>query len=173
MLAEKKESRMKRRTAGLLSLVCLAVAGASPAPEAPKLADQIRGRWRLVSIESRDEPTKDWEHRYGSSPLGYIWYGADGWMSVQIGKMPRPRFASGKDLSPTPEEGNEAYLGYVAYFGTYTVDEAARVVTHHVEGSLWPGYVGTDQRRPATLERDRLTLTDGKTFRVVWERVRR
>jgi hypothetical protein len=52
------------------------------------------------------------------------------------------------------------------------VDEAAHAVTHHVEGSLNPSYFGTAQLRPATLEGDRLTLSDGKTFRVVWERVR-
>jgi hypothetical protein len=91
-------------------------------------------------------------------------------MSVQIARMPPPRFASGKDRSPTPEEGREAYLGYVAYFGKYSVDETTRVVTHHVEASLMPSFVGTDQRRPATLEGNRLTLSDGKTFRVVWER---
>jgi hypothetical protein len=162
---------MTHRSRALVPLVFLAAAVASPAP--PKLADEILGRWRLVAIESRDDPSKGWEQRYGASPLGYIQYGSDGFMSVQIVKMPRPRFASGKDRSPTPEEGRDAYLGYAAYFGSYTVKEGSRTVVHHVQGSLWPGYVGTDQRRPATLEADRLTLSDGKTFRVVWERERR
>ncbi len=52
------------------------------------------------------------------------------------------------------------------------MDEKAGVVTHHVEGSLRPSYLGTDQRRPAKLEGDRLVLSDEKTFRVVWERVK-
>jgi Lipocalin-like domain len=172
MLSEKRSLEMNRRTAALVSVLALSGAGVAPAPDPPKLADQLLGRWRLVSIENRDDPSKDWELRYGSSPVGYIAYGADGRMSVQIAKMPRPKFASGQDTSPTPEEAREAYLGYSAYFGTYTVDEAARVVTHHVEASLRPSYVGTDQRRPATLEGNRLTLSDGKTFRVVWERAR-
>ncbi len=163
---------MNWRIASLLALLGFSGAGVAPPPASPKLADQILGRWRLVSIENRDDPSRDWELRYGSSPVGDIAYGADGRMSVQIAKMPRPKFASGQDTSPTPEEAREAYLGYVAYFGTYTVDETARVVTHHVESSLRPGYAGTDQRRPAALEGDRLTLSDGKTFRVVWERVR-
>lgn len=166
---------MNRRTSALVAILAccsLGVSGAAPAPAPPKLADQILGRWRLVSIENRDDASKAWERRYGDSPVGYIAYGPDARMSVQISRMPRPKFASGKDDAPTSEEAREAYLGYVAYFGRYSVDEAARVVTHHVEASLRPSYVGTDQKRPATLEGDRLTLSDGKTFRVVWERAR-
>ena len=59
----------------------------------------------------------------------------------------------------------------MAYFGRYSVDERTGVVTHHVESGLWPDYVGTDQIRPAKLEGERLILSDGKTWRVVWERV--
>jgi hypothetical protein len=163
---------MNWKTAVLLSLLGLSGAGVAPAPGPSKLADRLLGRWRLVSIENRDDPSRDWERRYGTSPVGYIAYGPDGRMSVQIAKMPRPKFASEKDESPTPGEAREAFLGYVAYFGTYSVDEASRVVIHHVEASLRPSYAGSDQRRPATLEGDRLTLSDGKTFRVVWERDR-
>jgi lipocalin-like protein len=156
----------------LVPLAFLAAVVVSP-PARPKLADEILGRWRLVAMESREDASKDWERPYGETPLGYIQYGSDGFMSVQISRMPRPKFASGEDLTPTPAEGRDAYLGYAAYFGSYTVDGSTRTVIHHVEGSLWPGFVGTDQRRPATLDGDRLTLSDGKTFRVVWERVRR
>ena len=163
---------MTRNSRAFLPLVCLAAAAAASPAAHPKLADEIRGRWRLVSIESRDDASKEWERRFGDAPIGYIQYGSDGFMSVQIGKMPRPQFASGKDRSPTPEEGRDAYLGYVAYFGTYSVEESTRTVVHHVQGSLTPGYVGTDQQRPASLEGNRLTLSDGKTFRVVWERAR-
>ena len=164
---------MTRRLRAFLPLGFLAALSVSSPAAPPKLADQILGRWRLVSIESRDDPSKDWEQRYGPTPAGYIQYGSDGFMSVQIVKMPRPQFASGKDRTPTPEEGRDAYLGCVAYFGTYSVEEETRTVIHHVQSSLAPSYAGTDQRRPATLEGDRLTLSDGKTFRVVWERVRR
>ena len=100
-------------------------------------------------------------------------YDGTGHMMVEFEKMPPPsKFASGDDWNPTPEEARAAYAGFVAYFGTYTVDETAHAVTHHVEGSLNPGFLGTDQVRPAALDGDRLTLSDGKTYRVVWERLR-
>ncbi len=140
---------------------------------AVSLKERLLGTWRLVSIENRDAPEKAWEKRYGENPRGYIMYDATGHMAVQIEKTPPPsKFASGDDWKPTPDEARAAYLGYVAYFGTYTVDEKAGAVTHHVEGSLRPSYIATDRVRPATFEGDRLILSDGKTFRVVWERVR-
>jgi hypothetical protein len=148
---------------GLLAL-------ASPAPT---LQEQLRGTWRLVSYERKESEGADWTRRFGDDPKGYIMYDGTGHMMVEFEKMPAPsKFASGDDWKPTADEARAVYLGYIAYFGTYTVDEKAHAVTHHVEGSLNPGYYGTDQLRPATLDGDRLTLSDGKTFRVVWERVR-
>jgi hypothetical protein len=140
---------------------------------APSLKERLVGTWRLVSIESRESPEEAWQKRFGDQPRGYIMYDATGHMAVQIEKTPVPaKLASDDDWKPTADEALRVYLGYLAYFGTYTVDEAASAVTHHVEGSLRPSYAGTDQLRPATFEGDRLILSDGKTFRVVWERAR-
>jgi hypothetical protein len=153
----------------LASILSLALLASPP----PMLHEQLRGTWRLVSYESSKTEGKDWFKRFGEEAKGYIMYDPTGHMMVGFEKMPPPpKFASGDDWNPTADEARAAYLGYVAYFGTYTVDEAAHAVTHHVEGSLNPSYFGTGQLRPATLEGDRLTLSDGKTFRVVWERVR-
>ena len=65
-----------------------------------------------------------------------------------------------------------AFTGYVAYFGTYTVDAAKNVVIHHVEGSLKPSFIGTDQPRPFILAGDHLIIGDDKTWRRVLERVK-
>jgi hypothetical protein len=137
----------------------------------PSVKQRIVGTWRLVSVENRDSADQPWEKKFGDSPKGLIIYDAAGHMAVQFEKMPPPpKFASGDDWTPTPEEARGAYLGYLAYFGTYTVDEATETITHHVQGSLRPSYLGTDQVRPATFEGNRLILSDGKKFRVVWER---
>ena len=155
----------------LASMLGLVVFAAPPPP--PTLRDQLQGTWRLVSYERMEKGATEWSKRFGEGPKGYIMYDGTGHMMVEFERMPPPpRFASDDDWTPTADEARTAYLGYIAYFGTYTVDEAARAVTHHVEGSLNPSYFGTDQLRPATLEGGRLTLSDGKTFRVVWERVK-
>ena len=154
----------------LVPVFSLVVLGAPPSP--PTLRDQLQGTWRIVSYERRENAEEAWSKRFGDGPKGYIMYDGTGHMMVEFEKMPPPpKFASGDDWTPSPDEARAAYLGYIAYFGTYTVDEAAHAVTHHVEGSLNPSYFGTDQLRPATLDGKRLTLSDGRTFRVVWERV--
>ena len=49
---------------------------------------------------------------------------------------PRRRRAGDK---PTGDEAKAALDGHVAYFGTYSLDERARTVTHHRHGSVQPG----------------------------------
>jgi hypothetical protein len=34
----------------------------------------------------------------------------------------------------------------LGYFGTYTVDEAAKTLTYHIEGSTFPRWDGTDRK---------------------------
>jgi hypothetical protein len=65
--------------------------------------------------------------------------------------------------------------GYVAYHGTYTVDQRARTVTHHQLGSLGPsGRATTDVIRSFQLQGSRLVLTtnDQPPILLTWERVK-
>ena len=73
-------------------------------------------------------------------------------------KAHRPLFASGDQGVGTSEEMSAALGGYVAYCGTYSVDETARVVTHSLTMSLFPNWVGTEQRRHVVFNGDQLTL---------------
>jgi hypothetical protein len=80
--------------------------------------------------------------------------------------------------SATPAQALAAVHAYIAYFGRYTVDASRQTVTHHVEGSLSPDYVGTDQARPYILRGDTLEIRvteGGWRFRrvLVRERERR
>ena len=95
----------------------------------------------------------------GADPLGQLTYDGDGRMAVQFGRRGRAPFASAEMRGGTAEEMKAAFHGYVAYFGTYTVDEAAGTVTHAVEGSLFPNWEGQEQVRRYRLEGNRLTLT--------------
>jgi hypothetical protein len=47
----------------------------------------------------------------------------------------------------TLEEGKAVVQGSIAYYGTYTVDEASKTVTLHVEGSTVSALNGTNQKR--------------------------
>jgi hypothetical protein len=134
-----------------------------------RLAARLVGTWRVVSYVDTD-PGGKVTYPYGEHPAGYFIYDPTGHLSIQIMRTPpTPAFSSGDDDKGTAAEVRAAYDGYVAYFGTYRVDEKRSVVTHVVEGSLKPGYTGTEQPRPFTLNGDKLVIemrdSDGYFYR--------
>ncbi len=138
-------------------------------------ANALIGTWRLLELADLDKDGK-WRHRFSEHPRGYFVYDETGHVHIQIMKVPPlapfPEANVAKGKLPSAEQALAAYAGYVAYLGTYTVDEKKHVVTHHVEGSLAPEFTDTDQPRPFHLEGDRLEIGDSKTWRRVLERVR-
>jgi hypothetical protein len=141
------------------------------------LSVRLIGRWHLMSFEEGSGETTGYP--LGRDATGQIVYDPAGNMAVQIMKAGRPKFASGDQGVGTIEEMAAALGGYVAYCGTYSVDETARVVTHSLTMSLFPNWVGTAQRRHVVFNGDQLTLStppmpfSGQTrvYRAVWRRV--
>ena len=134
------------------------------------------GGWRLLSWENR-APDGQLTYPMGTDILGYLIYTADGCFSVIISRQGRVRFGAGDLLGGTTEEKARAVEGVVAYAGRFTF-HGDRVI-HHVELSLFPNWVGTDQERWVELAGDRLTLSASQLLlagkqrvpRLVWERV--
>jgi hypothetical protein len=134
------------------------------------------GGWRLVSWENR---AADGQVTYpmGTDALGYLLYTADGRFSVTISQRDRAGFAAGDLLGGTTEEQARAVQGFVAYAGRYSF-HGDRVI-HHVELSLFPNWVGSDQERWVELAEGWLTLSPSPLLlagtqqvpRLVWERV--
>jgi hypothetical protein len=97
-----------------------------------------------------------------------LYYGPSGAMMVQVAPA---RVGSKAGDEPTPEEAKAALAGYIAYFGSYTVDQERRLVTHHRQGSVQPGDTA-DLVRGYELVGDRLILRPpGTSYEVIWERV--
>jgi hypothetical protein len=138
------------------------------------------GTWKLRSFESRRANGRV-EEPMGPAPVGRLTYDAHGNMSVLFGARNRGRWAAAGKLGGTDDEKADAVDSFDAYFGTYDVDETAGIVTHHVEGALFPNWVGTDQERRFALEGDLLALSldvrghgGGRiTMTLVWERLTR
>lgn len=115
----------------------------------------------------------------GDAPDGLLAYTADGTMIGIMGPDGRPGFATDDVTGGSQEEQAAAFATFIAYGGRYEVD--GETVTHHVETSLFPNWIGTHQRRRWSLDADgrMLTLTSpplvlgGATRiqRLVWERV--
>ena len=148
------------------TLVLLAVFAATDATA--QSAKQLIGTWRLVEIKGGDGKA---DPNRGARPSGLIYYDAHGNMAAQI--MPdRPR-AKYAVAQPTPEEAKAAITGYTAYFGTYTVDEKARTVTHHRKANLNPGGINTVVRRYEFVTRDRIILRPVENQnQLTWDRVK-
>jgi len=89
----------------------------------PSGNNALIGAWHLVRI---DAPGPDGKVSSTPQPEGMLIYTRDGHMSVQL---MYPRSANSPD--------NEYVLGgYEASFGSYDVNEARHLVTHHVKGSI-------------------------------------
>jgi hypothetical protein len=50
-------------------------------------------------------------------------------------------------MQTTPAEDKATVQGAIAYFGTYTVNEADRSYTNRVDGSSYPNWNGTDLKQ--------------------------
>jgi hypothetical protein len=143
--------------AGAVSSALALCAMSAPAWAADTAASLV-GTWRVERMVDTDASGKA-TYPYGERPKGYIVYDPTGRLHVQVMRTPAlPPFASGDDSDGSDAEVRAAYRGYVAYFGTYRVDANKGVVVHQVEGSLMPGYTGTDQPRPFRIEGDVLTI---------------
>jgi hypothetical protein len=143
-----------------LAVVLLILPGArSTSGQTPPTGEDAKrfiGTWRTVA----------------EGQVGVMIYDNLGNMAVQV--MPtRPRkiYAGAQ---PTPDEAKDAVTGYLAYFGTYTVDENAHTITHHRKGALNPAQVGQDAVRHYEFEPgDRLVLIPVETGnRINWQRAK-
>jgi hypothetical protein len=138
--------------------------------------EALVGAWQLLFWENRAADGQV-SHPMGTDALGYLLYTADGRFCVTISRRGRAGFAAGDLLGGTTEEKARVVEGYVTYAGRYSF-HGDRVI-HHVELSLFPNWVGTDQQRSVELSGDRLILSASPLLlagklqvpRLVWQRV--
>jgi hypothetical protein len=144
--------------------------GASQAGAAKTVAGRLAGAWELVSFENI---AADGTRRPGAYDRGQISYDSSGRMSAQL------MHSSNKaEQSPQTDEARAtAYRRYLGYYGPFVVDEANGTVTHIVEGSSNPSWVGSRQVRYYELTPDSQQLTlsvrnaDGRvTGSLIWKR---
>jgi hypothetical protein len=141
----------------------------SPVEPRIKLSDlqkAIAGTWKLISAE--DVVNGEWvPYTFGNPPSGYFIYNENGIASVQI--MTTPPVAIATPDTPTPDEAQQIFNKYIAYYGTWTAD--AVNLTVNVEGAWDPSQVGTAQVRPYQLDGDTLIIGDQVTYKRTLQRV--
>lgn len=172
---------MRRRTALLIAVtICLAIGALKMTAFAqPKsLKDQLIGTWILVSnVVERPDGTK--VDQFGSNPKGILIFASDGHFALVNARPDLPKLASAKLGKGTPEENNAIVEGSLAYYGTYSVSDADKMITVVVEGSTYANQIGTVQKRLITsITSDEMKFTNpaatsGGSIQLVLKRANR
>jgi lipocalin-like protein len=126
-------------------------------PPTVYLAAAIVGIWKLKSREDADDAGQiQIDPFLGRDPLGILCFGP-GHFAAQF--MKRDRSQHENVLQRAPAANNTAGVeGYDAYFGTYSVDEAAGTLTTHIEASISPANIGATYLRDIRVVGDELFI---------------
>ncbi|MBA3231524.1 MAG: lipocalin-like domain-containing protein [Acidobacteria bacterium] len=114
---------------------------------------RLIGNWTLVSYDAV-APDGTRSLPFGRA-LGRLSYDEHGNMAGQVMRPDRGPVTLGDGSA---QQVRAAYIGYIAYFGTYQVNEARDTVIHHVLGALNPAWVGGNQVRRMRFNGDLLEL---------------
>jgi len=150
---------MNRNISAVLTASALIFGVLLPREEAvAQTAKELVGTWTLVSVTLEEDGKKT--DMYGPDPLGQVIFDPNGYFSIMFIRSDVPKFASTNREAGTAEENKAAVQGSIAYYGTYSVSENGKVVTYHIEGSTFPNWRGTDQKRLVKISGDELTVSN-------------
>ena len=131
------------------ALALLLLPGSAVAQQ-KSLKEQLVGTWTIASWE-QVRPNSDKFQRFGVNPKGVHTFDANGRYVVMFARSDLTKFAVSDPMKSTAQENKAVMDGSIAYYGTYSVDEATKVVTLTVEASTFPNQVGAENKRTITL----------------------
>lgn len=139
-------------------------------------AQDLAGRWELVTFEQNYDDGRR-IYPMGEGPQGIIQYTEDGFMSCMISRPNRKSFTTGGQWNASDAEKAGAYNSMMSYAGRYSVTD--HTVTHFVDLSLFPNWIGGQQQRVFKFdEQGLLSLTarleentsEARTALLLWKR---
>lgn len=165
---------MKRTALLCVASVVMCLAAVLPT-SAQTLKDRLVGTWIFVSaFDVQKDGTKI--DRWGPNPKGTLMFDANGRYTQLIHRSDIPKFSGNSQNSGTADEYKTVMQNLVASFGTYSVNEADKMLITNVEGGAFPNQYGATQRRIISmLTADELRYTNaatnvGTTAEAVWRR---
>ena len=172
---------MKRASiAGIFTLgvMALGLMSQTAMSQQKSLKEQLVGTWTLVSWDQRNADGTTVQ-LFGANPKGIAFFDTTGHYIITVMRSDRAKYAIenfGQIAQTTAEENKATAQGTITYFGTYSVNEADRVIAIHVEASSFPNWNGTDQKRFFELTEDQLKLIvrprPGVSGDVLWKRAK-
>ena len=147
----------------------------SESASSAQTAKDLIGAWLTVSV-AVDQGDKKLEP-FGPNAKGTQIYDASGRFATIVMRSDLPKVASNNMQSSTAEESLIIAHGSLAYYGTYTVNDADKTVTVKIEGASFPNFAGTTQTRRFEISGDQLTISNptpavGSAAKVVLKRAK-
>ena len=134
---------------GTAALGGVVVASGALAQQKP-ITDQLVGAWTLL-LDDGIEPDGTKVPLFGRNPIGTLIFTSNGRYSLQIMRVVnRTAFASNNRDTGSADENKAVAQGTISHFGTYTVDEAGKTINFLIEGSSFPNWENTNQKRIIT-----------------------
>lgn len=166
----------RRLSLTALILAVLSLGWGSAWAQSTTVKDALVGAWAFVSVVSQTDDGRRGEP-FGANPQGIIIFTPDGRFSLFQSSTNVPRLAANDRARATPEEAMAVVRESIAYYGRYTVNEAAREFALTIEGSTYTNLMGpAPQRRIITsLTATELAFSNprtpsGVTLHTVWRR---
>jgi hypothetical protein len=139
--------------------------------------EKLIGTWLQVSI---DTVSADGTRRplYGENPKGIVIYTSDGYFSLMQARVDLPKLQSGLPSKATPDEAKAVIAGSIAYYGTYSLDEANNILSLDIHASTLANFTGNpgEKRTITSLTDTELKFTrsfvQGVTLEAVFERAK-
>ena len=144
---------MNRSNLGLSALAMvtmgLGLLSSNALAQQKSLKEQLVGTWTLVSVVEVYQDGRR-ENPWGLAVKGAVSFDGNGKVLLMI---------IGADLSAPSGKPQESSRMVVAYFGTYSVDEAAKTVTYTAERATTPNFDGLARKASVRLSGDELMQT--------------
>ena len=139
---------MNRRSTLLLVAASVSLAFAAGEAAAQATAKSVAGTYTAVSVPA-----------FGDKPRGQMVLTANGRYSIVVAAATLPKVAAGARNKGTPAENKAVVDGSIAHYGRFAIEDGGKTITFHIEGSTFPNWDGTTQKRPLKSAGETLTYT--------------
>jgi hypothetical protein len=160
-----------------LKVLCLclitSLSFSRPAAAEETIAKRIVGAWTLVAVTAERADGSKTEP-FGTNPKGIIIFTDSGNFSLFQSRADLPKLAENDRGKATAEEARAVVGGSIAYYGTYSVNEADKSLSVTLDGATFANLLEGVQRRDITsLTADELKFSNsrtpsGMTLQTVW-----